>query len=59
MRASKACMANCGWPGAGVMFLFSSPPISRHDVFVEIGVESGQHHGAMRQPRDGGDEFRG
>ena len=59
MRASKACMANCGCPGAGAMPFAASPAISRHDGFVEIGVEAGQHDGAVRQPRDGGDQFRG
>ncbi len=29
MRASSACMANCGWPGDGARCLLSSPPIIR------------------------------
>ena len=32
MRASSACIANCGCPGAGAIFLFSSPAISCHDA---------------------------
>ena len=28
-------------------------------LLVEIGIEAGQHHGAVRQPRDGRDQFGG
>ena len=37
----------------------SSPPISVPGRVVEIGVEAGQHHRAVRQLRDGREQLRG
>ena len=49
MRVSSACMANCGWPGAAAIFLLRITCDQPPRLFVEIGVEAGQHHGAVRQ----------
>ena len=46
-------------PGAGAMPLPSSPGDHPPRILVEIGVEAGQHDGAMGQARDGRDQFRG
>ena len=59
MRVSSACMANCGWPGAGAMFFFVVAGDQPPRLFVEIGVEAGQHDGAVRQPRDRRDQLGG
>ena len=53
IRRSSACMANCGCPTAGATTSRPAasrrPAISSHDSGVEIGVEAGQHHGAVRR----------
>ena len=59
MRVSSACMANCGCPERrrDAPALIAGDQLPR--LLVEIGVEAGQHHGAVRQPRDGRDQFGG
>ena len=58
---SSACIASCGWPdGAGAARrrrLVAADQVP--GILVEIGVEAGQHHGAVRQLRDGGEQFGG
>ena len=51
-------MANCGWPAIGAP-LSPRPPMSVPAVVVEIGVEAGQHHRAVRQSGDGREQRRG
>ena len=60
MRRSSACMANCGWPMAGAASRLASRRRSCvPGRLVEVGVEAGQHHRAVRQLRDGLDQRRG
>ena len=62
MRSSSACMANCAWPAAGApscVLSSASPAISAQTGVVEIAVEAGQHHGAVRQRGDGGEQLGG
>ena len=61
MRRSSACIASCGWPETGARPR-ARRPCSADQLpgrVVEIGVEPGQHHGAVRQRRDGGEQLRG
>ena len=54
--ASSACIANCGWSAAGAAVKSPCASLTAADrlpcLVVELGVEAGQHHGALRQPCD-------
>ena len=50
-------MANCGCPAAGGELLFRIAADHVPGCVVEIGVEPGQHHRAMRQRGDGGEQL--
>ena len=52
-------MANCGWPAAGVGMVAFRHADLRPRFLIEIGVEAGQDHRAVRQPRDGCDQLGG
>ena len=54
---SSACMANCGWPATAACVCAAADAIP--GVLVEIGIEPRQHHGAMRQRRDGREQLGG
>ena len=60
--AAAPCIASCGCPNDGrlhhapaVLDLADQLP----GALIEIGIEPGQHHGAVRQLRDGGEQARG
>ena len=45
--------------GCAIAAIRGGPPIKLHDVLVEIGIEAGQHHGAVRQAGDGREQLGG
>ena len=57
--AARAWQAADGRRRAVAMRRRLMPPISSQDGVVEIGVEPGQHHGAVRQRRDGREQLGG